>query len=266
MELISRRTRREFRNYLSTWVLGQIRDFFDAAGIEPRLDLTPPHVQGQRRTLVEQYYAGITWDSPRDVRKVLSVLEEILEWSEPSEQMEHLVRCLERDGYVYENGRLRPTAPIGLDAIGSALDPADRQLLDDHLRRIGDNLDEDPALAVGSAKELVETTAKLVIRACGSIPDESDSVPKLVKRALTSLNPGLDEAARASESLRQIAGGLAQVVAGTAELRNQFGTGHGRLSRARIEARHARLVIGAATTLCSYLLETLDARQPPPSG
>lgn len=56
---------------------------------------------------------------------------------------------------------------------------------------------------------------------------------------------------------------LATLVQGSAELRNAYGTGHGR-SRAhakrRLTPRHARLAVGSAATLGVFLYETHEAR------
>src|SRR5258708_5420261 len=60
---------------------------------------------------------------------------------------------------------------------------------------------------------------------------------------------------------------LAQLVQGSAELRNAYGTGHGRSraqARQRLEPRHARLAVGTATTLGVFLYETHEARASPP--
>ena len=58
------------------------------------------------------------------------------------------------------NGSLRIT-----DAALSAL--PDASAIRDHLRRLGENVESDPRLAVSVAKDLVESTAKLVLRERG---------------------------------------------------------------------------------------------------
>jgi hypothetical protein len=57
---------------------------------------------------------------------------------------------------------------------------------------------------------------------------------------------------------------LAQLITlevGTAELRNAYGTGHGRSGStvSGLHPRHARLVVGASATLASFLYETYEA-------
>lgn len=57
---------------------------------------------------------------------------------------------------------------------------------------------------------------------------------------------------------------MATLVQGAAELRNAYGTGHGKSkSQAsyRLEPRHARLAVGAAATLGVFLYETHEARE-----
>ncbi len=106
-ELISKATRNEFREVMSGFVLRKIDMVFEAAGIEARRDFQPA-VSGERRTLVEQYYAGIDFSSATDVRKVLVAFEEVLEHLfrlEARDTVEILLRRMGRDGFQFENGR-----------------------------------------------------------------------------------------------------------------------------------------------------------------
>jgi hypothetical protein len=54
---------------------------------------------------------------------------------------------------------------------------------------------------------------------------------------------------------------LATITNGIAELRNSYGTGHGKDSKAKgLGSRHAKLAVGAASTLAVFLLETHNER------
>ena len=77
MELITIRTRNEFREALVRFVLREIEMLFEGAGLGKRDDFDPP-VDGMRRTLVEQYYASIDFKSPADVKKLVSVYGDIV--------------------------------------------------------------------------------------------------------------------------------------------------------------------------------------------
>lgn len=273
---ISKQTRLAFREHLVGWTLGAISDLFDAADI-PRGELTT-NIGGQRRSLVEEYYAGVDWSAPCDVRKVLRVYEDVLATiernlessfsdslrQELTRELRKLTSLLKRDGYVYEGGRLFPIGEVDLTAVPLATDVVDRTTLLDHIRRIESSIETDPAQAVGSSKELVETVAKLVLQHYGLDPEAYDTLPRLVKQALKCLNlstEGLHEAKKGVESIRQVLAALSQIVGGVAELRNLYGTGHGRTRSGGLQPRHARLVVGASAILSRFLLETLDVRR-----
>ena len=90
---------------------------------------------------------------------------------------------------------------------------------------------DDPALAVGSAKELIESTAKIVLTERGCGVDDKADLPVLVRDAQRALGlhpsattPGPD----GSDAVKRILGAASSLAMGVAELRNRgFGTGHG---------------------------------------
>jgi hypothetical protein len=50
---------------------------------------------------------------------------------------------------------------------------------------------------------------------------------------------------------------LATIVQGVAELRGLYGTGHGKDGKARgLQPRHARLAVGAASSLVTFAFQT----------
>lgn len=61
-ELLSPRTRRAFREHLVGLPLRAIQDLFENEGLQPGQG--SPAVTGQRRSLVERYYAAVDWTSP----------------------------------------------------------------------------------------------------------------------------------------------------------------------------------------------------------
>ena len=77
MDLISKRTRNEFRETLVAFVLREIEMFFEGAGLSKNEDYVPP-VDGARRSLVERYYVVIDFSSPADIKKLLSAYGEIV--------------------------------------------------------------------------------------------------------------------------------------------------------------------------------------------
>lgn len=262
MATLSPATRFAFREHLAhQGFLNQISSLFNGAGLKPANVPDDQLPSGQRGALVERYYAGIDWTAPDDVRRVLCVYEAILlPLDRSSEAFQSLMKSLEVDGYAYEAEHLVSKQPIDLTALTSLSSPLDRGAIREHLRRIEQSVEKDPAQAIGSAKELVETVAKLILQANRCDPEKYDSVQQLVREALKALDLSIDSVPRAgpwNEAARQILAGLSQIAGGLAELRNRFGTGHGRLDAPNVEPRHARLAVGAAATLVTFMLESV---------
>lgn len=140
----------------------------------------------------------------------------------------------------------------------------DRSYLARQITRMETSIEDDPELAIGTAKELIETTCKTILEHRGMTPDRNWDVPRLMKEAAKELEltpEGVSDGARGAGTIRRILGSLASVVGGTAELRNHYGSGHGRGPGAvGLEPRHARLVVGAASTLAIFLFETFEQR------
>jgi hypothetical protein len=268
-ELVSRKTRQELREYFVGTSLSIVADEFDAADI--RCDSAhEPQVGGQRRSLVEQYYHSIDWTRWSDVRKFLTVYENVLTHLEDrAETGDHLANAtftslrkwIERDGYNYAAGRLsRVGSKPALEQIAAAAGTLDLPELQRQVTRLQDAVDNDPALAIGTAKELVETVCKTILEQRSStVPDDAD-IGQLVKEARKALGlvpESVPSAARGAETVRRLLSNLGNVAQGLGELRNLYGTGHGKSGAARgLAPRHARLAVGAAATLATFLLET----------
>ena len=122
----------------------------------------------------------------------------------------------------------------------------------------------DPALAIGTAKELVETCCKTILEARGIVYSKSGDLPELTKQTIKvlGLTPAdIPEKAKAADTIRRLLSNLATITQGVAELRNHYGTGHGKSAGARgLSARHAKLAVGAAATIAVFLYETHDEK------
>jgi hypothetical protein len=129
----------------------------------------------------------------------------------------------------------------------------------EQIKRLESAITQDPALAIGTAKELVESCFKTILRERGVAYDKED-LPKLGKKvfgALRLLPNDIPDAAKGASTIKTMLSNLATVVQGIAEIRGLYGTGHGRDGKARsVTPRHARLAVGAATTLVNFAFET----------
>jgi HEPN domain-containing protein len=122
----------------------------------------------------------------------------------------------------------------------------------------------DPDLAIGTAKELIESCCKTILAERGvEVPKNADIsvLVKLTSKELELTPNQIPEQAKAAESIKRLLSNLASVAQGIAELRNHYGTGHGKAAGSRgLQPRHAKLAVGAASTLSVFLAETHQAR------
>ena len=120
--------------------------------------------------------------------------------------------------------------------------------------------DNNPTEAIGKSKELLESCCKTIIESNGEIIKDSINMGQLVKQTLSSLNIPNKGVAMDSEEdkiVKQITGSLNGLSSGIIELRNHYGSGHGRSAKFNgLTKRHAELSVGASITLVRYLWDT----------
>ncbi len=67
--------------------------------------------------------------------------------------------------------------------------------------------------------------------------------------------------ATVEDAVKKLLGNLSQMPFQIATIRNKMGTGHGKAdSFTGLEPRHAKLVVGSASTLCWFLWESYQAK------
>lgn len=117
-----------------------------------------------------------------------------------------------------------------------------------------------PHIAIGKAKELLETTCKQVLEERGIQYAKDLDFNQLVKKAreavgLTPESVSDDSPAKAIAG--RILGNLGQIAHGMSELRNLYGDGHGKpASFVSLPPRYARLAVGTATAAARFIWET----------
>lgn len=186
--------------------------------------------------------------------------------------VEALNDLLARDGFELTERTLLGEQPVWSARRRSAgLSPGARRVLaaqkvfdSDSIRRqltrIEAAVDSDPDLAIGTAKELVESTCKAILHERGVRAIDAADLPKLVhltSKELHLIPEGVSDHSDAEEALRRMLGSLSTLVGSISQLRNRFGTGHGpEPTHVGLPSRHARLTAGAATALAVFLWET----------
>jgi hypothetical protein len=158
-------------------------------------------------------------------------------------------------------------APVAIDFAHQAAARIDAEYISQQVTRMEGAVDTDPELAIGTAKEFIESICKTILDERGEPHGKNDDLPALVRKTtkVLQLTPGdIAETARAADTIKRMLMNLATLVQGSAELRNAYGTGHGKSksqAQSRLGARHARLAVGRAATLGVFLYETHEARE-----
>lgn len=151
------------------------------------------------------------------------------------------------------------TAP-GLATARDVLSGTDVVYISQQITRMEAAVLNDPGLAIGTAKELVETCCKTILAERMVEIPPPDNLPQLVKRTAKELKltpNDIPDQAKAVETIRRLLSNLATITSGIAELRNSYGTGHGKAASSKgLGPRHAKLAVGAASTLAVFLAET----------
>lgn len=147
-----------------------------------------------------------------------------------------------------------------LDDLKQKAKSLDANHLAEQIRRMEDSVETDPSLAIGTAKELIETCCKTILSERGQEISGTPDIPTLTKATLKELNlvpEGVPNAARGADMIKRLLSNLSTIGHGLAELRGLYGTGHGQHgSTAGLTTRHAKLAVGAASTLAVFLFET----------
>jgi hypothetical protein len=132
--------------------------------------------------------------------------------------------------------------------------------LAEQIRRLEASVESDPSLAIGTAKELIETCCKTILAERGKPIAGTPDVSTLTKQTLKEINlvpEGIPDSARGADVIKRLLSNLGAIGNGLAELRGLYGTGHGKHGSATgLGFRHAKLAIGAAATLVVFLFET----------
>lgn len=178
---------------------------------------------------------------------------------------------LERDGWTLREQMRLSDQPVfaafrsigsEIHTVGSArvvTDAVGAEYVTRQVTRMQTSLFSEPDVAIGTAKDFVETVCKTILADRDITYDPHEKMPKLVKQTagvLELVPHSIAHHGKATETVKRLLSNLSSVSDGLAELRNRFGTGHGKEADVVGLARHhARLAVGCATTLAVFLWE-----------
>lgn len=274
-QLVSSSTITALLNYMSDYqVLRSINDTFTHAGISINEDHQSRHV-GQRRTLADQYIASLDLTNERDAKKLVAVFEEALTFLAANAEndlyeadrtkmlrsLTMLKNCLSIDGWTFRDGKVVLTnSAFGLSDVDAAAKNIDADYILNQVKRLQDCVESDAEAAIGGAKELIESCCNTILtdhQVQGINAMDVSQLIKETKKVLKLTPEDVPETTRGKNAMNSLLGSLTSIAASLAELRNEYGTGHGKHGKTkRPKARHARLAVGCAATLVTFLLET----------
>ena len=188
-----------------------------------------------------------------------------------------LNKFLQRDGWelvetasisghpIYGAQQVHSGAIRAMSCARVVADALDASWMRGEVQRLEKAVDTDPSLAVGTAKDLVETCCKtILVRRKVEIPKSAD-LPKIVRLVATELKlvpDGISEATKGANIIKGILTNLASLTHGLAELRGLYGSGHGRDGKhLGVGPRHARLAVATAVAFIDFVTETYHERE-----
>jgi len=123
-----------------------------------------------------------------------------------------------------------------------------------------------PTEAIGKAKEFIESCCKTILEKVGVELSPKWDVTNLVDEVFKHFNVmprNIDDNIKGAKSIKQVLGNLKAIAQGVAELRNMYGSGHGKsYSYQGLEPRHAQLAVGSSITLVRFMWDTYKRNLP----
>lgn len=140
------------------------------------------------------------------------------------------------------------------------------EYLDQQRKLLWDTVSSHPTASIGTAKDLVESCCRTILEQNEVEYSRTDDLSKLLDKTQIALaiNPrSVDPNVPDVKAVKALLGSLASIAKHLAELRNSYGTGHGKsVSYKGLSERHARLAAGVALTLVEYLWATHLTKMP----
>ena len=119
-----------------------------------------------------------------------------------------------------------------------------------------------PTEAIGKAKELIESCCKTILDEMGIEWGKNEDVSQLTNKVLNALDllpSSVKPSDKGADSIKALLGNLRAIPSKLSELRNPFGSGHGKsASYIGLEERHAKLAVGCSITFVDFVWSTYE--------
>jgi protein-tyrosine-phosphatase len=122
-----------------------------------------------------------------------------------------------------------------------------------------------PTNAIGMAKELIESCCKTILDEKDISYTKNDDVPQLASKtmdALKLLPSNVQSNDQGADAVKAVLGSLRAIPTKLAEIRNPFGSGHGKSASFQgLEPRHAKLAVGSSITFVDFIWNTYESQK-----
>lgn len=136
----------------------------------------------------------------------------------------------------------------------------DSKYISTQIEIMNDAIETAPNVAIGKAKELLETCCKTILDEMRIAYDENCTVHDLMRQACSAIGlsaAGMDKTTESGAIAAKILGNLTVISQGMAELRNLYGDGHGKSkSFEQLPRRYANLAVGASVVAVNFIWDT----------
>ncbi len=131
-------------------------------------------------------------------------------------------------------------------------------ITDAHKRLVRAVSEDDRPLVVGSAKELVESVARATLVAHGQVVGDNTSYDTVLSQAHSAIEHAAGPGIAANDLLRKVPTLAKKLAAELRELRNRYGTGHGRPVVHNVTDEVVEVVVHGALIWTRWALERLQ--------
>lgn len=126
------------------------------------------------------------------------------------------------------------------------------------IRLMNNSIENNPHLALGISKELIETCCKYILNKANVEINKEWDVAKLVKETNKQIDVmpfEVENIELARTSISKILSGFSNIVHGITELRNSYGTGHGHSPEFKsLDIIYTKLAVSASSELAIFYL------------
>lgn len=172
----------------------------------------------------------------------------------PVDVLNRAQSAFQKQGWeLSDDGELQQVGPVNFDTGG-------RPALDEQLHRLQGAVD-DPALALGSAKDLLEAVAKFVLHELDWPTSANADFRErwhFARERLNILPQQVAADAPGAKHIKTVLQSAWQIAEQVNDLRNLQGTGHGRTLPTGVTPELARLVVREACSIAEFTLAALD--------